>query len=216
MALTRLLCAACLLSGWHAAWAQVSHLHVPELNKDGFDDFLAGNEVVLVKFYQSWCGWCNRLKPHYEEAATKLAALNSSVRLAATDDRDLHKSYDIKLLPTLLLFAGGKKRYQYWAFDYDDLFDAMRTFDTMSLPLGYAFRNYYWLRSLYKFGVKALLKSLHLEQTHFLYDAAPHLLAPLLLLAVLILALLARCCRRRCCRRGPAKDSGNAKTTKTS
>ncbi|CAE7941584.1 pdi-2 [Symbiodinium sp. KB8] len=162
--------------------------------KDGADlnELLSKHPIVMVKFYKEWCGYCKRLKPGFELAAKELQALGSTVRLAATQDDSLMDDFDAKLVPCLMLFANGQPRFRQWGWDHDDVFDFMRTFDTMVLPVGYLFRNYYCLRSLYKFGVRALLKTLKFDAEHPLQVWMPQLLAPLILLALMLLVLLAR------------------------
>eukprot|EP00930_Biecheleria_cincta_P047287 TRINITY_DN32747_c0_g1_i1.p1 TRINITY_DN32747_c0_g1~~TRINITY_DN32747_c0_g1_i1.p1 ORF type:complete len:108 (-),score=7.42 TRINITY_DN32747_c0_g1_i1:62-385(-) len=85
----------------------------------------------------------------------------------------------------------------------------MHTFDTSPVPIGYLERNYYRLRSLYKFAVKALLKTLRVEASHPLNDILPRMLGPLLLVAVAIVVFGAGFCCWCCCRvcRGSAEDN---------
>ncbi|OLP86095.1 hypothetical protein AK812_SmicGene32833 [Symbiodinium microadriaticum] len=71
-------------------------------------------QIVMVKFYKEWL------------AAKELQALGSTVRLAATQDDSLMDDFDAKLVP--------QPRFRQWGWDHDDVFDFMRTFDTMVLP----------------------------------------------------------------------------------
>ncbi|CAE7346835.1 pdi-2 [Symbiodinium microadriaticum] len=185
--------------------------------KDGADlnELLSKHPIVMVKFYKEWCGYCKRLKPGFELAAKELQALGSTVRLAATQDDSLMDDFDAKLVPCLMLFANGQPRFRQWGWDHDDVFDFMRTFDTMVLPVGYLFRNYYCLRSAsprawtvcrtfvfltcaagivdgIRLSVRALLKTLKFDAEHPLQVWMPQLLAPLILLALMLLVLLAR------------------------
>ncbi|CAE7030339.1 unnamed protein product, partial [Symbiodinium sp. CCMP2592] len=126
--------------------------------------------------------------------------------------------FDAKLVPCLMLFANGQPRFRQWGWDHDDVFDFMRTFDTMVLPVGYLFRNYYWLRSLYKFGIRSLLKTLKFDAEHPLQVWLPQLLAPLILLALMLLMLLARCFLAccRCCKSSKVTDvKGDKKNSPT-
>ena len=42
------------------------------LTNDNFDQALADNSVIMVKFYAPWCGHCKSLAPVWEEIATDL------------------------------------------------------------------------------------------------------------------------------------------------
>mmetsp|Transcript_51998 Transcript_51998/g.97271 ORF Transcript_51998/g.97271 Transcript_51998/m.97271 type:complete len:223 (+) Transcript_51998:20-688(+) len=165
--------------------------------KDGADmtNLLAEPpKVMLMLFHNKGCGYCQQLMPGYEEAARKLHSLNSSVKLAATSSRDLLQSFDVKLVPCVFLLVNGEIRYRVWAWDFGDVFDFARTFDTTIQPVGYIFRNYYWLRSLYKFGVQAVMtKMLKMSKQHPLQIWLPQLLAPLIMFALMLLLLIARC-----------------------
>ncbi|QQP38310.1 AGAP010217PAlike, partial [Caligus rogercresseyi] len=90
----------------------VIHLRTPsELNK-----LVSRGERALIMFYAPWCGFCKRLKPVYERAASLLEPRDGA--MAAMDvnapvNAPIRQKYNISAFPTLIFFEGGRDRYAY-------------------------------------------------------------------------------------------------------
>lgn len=108
MRISATLCTVALaLSAVSAAEKDTSD--VVTLTTSSFKDFVKGDQLSLVEFYAPWCGHCQALAPHYEEAATTL--LSDGVRLAKVDctvEEALCSEHEVTGFPTLKVFRDGQ------------------------------------------------------------------------------------------------------------
>ncbi len=80
------------------------------VSAESWDTVLAGTEVpILVDFYADWCGPCKAVAPMVDEIAH--ARTGSAVVLKLDTDRNpaIGTRYDIKGIPTLIAFRGGRE-----------------------------------------------------------------------------------------------------------
>ena len=90
-------CGAALLDGAPA-----------ELNEDQFEPFVQRTELpVLVDFWAPWCGPCRAMAPHFERAAQQMKERVRLVKVNTEDAPGLAARYNIRAIPTLVLFRNG-------------------------------------------------------------------------------------------------------------
>ena len=70
-------------------------------------EVLESKDIWLVEFYAPWCGHCQALEPHWNEAATKLKGKVRLGKVDATAEASLAQKYNVKGYPTIKVFNYG-------------------------------------------------------------------------------------------------------------
>lgn len=83
---------------------------VIELTDSNFEEtVIESKDMWLVEFYAPWCGHCQRLAPHWQEAATELKGKVKLGALDATVHTIMSNKYNVKGFPTIKFFPQGVK-----------------------------------------------------------------------------------------------------------
>ena len=82
---------------------------IRHLGKDDFEEVvLRGDTPVLVDFWAEWCAPCRALAPVLEELAGEFAGRARIAKVDVDDQPELAQRYEIRAVPSLLLFRGGE------------------------------------------------------------------------------------------------------------
>jgi thioredoxin 2 len=74
-----------------------------------FDRHTAKNDIaVLVDVWAPWCGPCRSMAPQFERAAQMLEPDVRLLKLNSDEQPAISARYDIRSIPTMLLFKNGK------------------------------------------------------------------------------------------------------------
>jgi thioredoxin 2 len=75
-----------------------------------FDRLVSRSSLpVVVDYWAPWCGPCRMVAPELQKVAARLAGTVIVVKVNTDELTDLGQRYNIRSIPTLAVFAGGKE-----------------------------------------------------------------------------------------------------------
>ncbi|MGB0358712.1 MAG: thioredoxin TrxA [Litorivicinaceae bacterium] len=82
---------------------------ITTLTNDNFDSVIKDAQTpVLVDFWAEWCGPCKMIAPVLEELSTEYAGRLTIAKLNVDDHREATEKFNIRGIPTLILFKNGE------------------------------------------------------------------------------------------------------------
>lgn len=84
---------------------------VQAVSDDNFEQEVRQSELpVLVDFWATWCGPCKAMAPALDQVAEELAGKVKVVKIDVDANPATMKKYDVRAMPTMLLFKDGMPR----------------------------------------------------------------------------------------------------------
>jgi thioredoxin 1 len=77
--------------------------------KSNFNDILNSEAPVLVDFFADWCGPCKMLAPILKQVKDELTDAVKIVKIDIDKNQSLAVKYQVRGVPTMLLFKNGKQ-----------------------------------------------------------------------------------------------------------
>ena len=84
--------------------------HPDNLGEAAFNAQLAKSDLPLVvDFWAPWCGPCRAMAPAYEKVSHDMHGKARFVKVNTEDEQGLAAKFNIRSIPTLAVFAGGRE-----------------------------------------------------------------------------------------------------------
>lgn len=75
-----------------------------------FKRFVEHNDLpVVVDFWAAWCGPCKQFAPTFEQVASEMSTQACFVKLDTEHNQNTAGAYNIRSIPTLMIFHHGKE-----------------------------------------------------------------------------------------------------------
>jgi len=78
---------------------------------ENFNQLINSKTPVLVDFSADWCGPCKMMKPVLEQLKRRMKGKVRIVKIDVDRNSDLAYKYNIRSVPSLMLFQEGKVRW---------------------------------------------------------------------------------------------------------
>lgn len=78
---------------------------------ENFNELINGQKPVLVDFSAEWCGPCKMMAPVLEQLKDKMEDKVRILKIDVDSNRELAHKYNIRSVPTLMLFQDGKTKW---------------------------------------------------------------------------------------------------------
>jgi thioredoxin 1 len=78
---------------------------------ENFNELIKGEIPILVDFSAEWCGPCKMMGPVLEQLKGKMSEKIRILKIDVDNNRELAYRYNIKSVPTLMLFQNGLAKW---------------------------------------------------------------------------------------------------------
>jgi thioredoxin 1 len=86
---------------------------VKDVSDQDFEaEVLQSDQPVLVDFWAAWCAPCRMIAPTVDQVAQDYSGRAKVVKLNVDDNRETSARFNIRGIPTLLLFKDGQVKDQ--------------------------------------------------------------------------------------------------------
>ncbi len=79
-----------------------------QITDQNYAEIIAGDQLVLIDFWATWCGPCQRLTPIIEQLAEEYEGKAIIGKYNVDEGEDLVAQYGIRNIPVVLFLKGGE------------------------------------------------------------------------------------------------------------
>lgn len=97
------------------------------------NEVLSCSTPVVVHFWAPWCGLCRMIEPLIARLVPQIETQVKFVRVNADESLKLANTYQLKALPTILVFYRGQVLHRFDTFNTGD--DLRRAFGDLKIAL---------------------------------------------------------------------------------
>ena len=101
------------------------------INHEQFHQLMKGDKPVLVDFWAPWCVYCRKISDAYDRIAEQYGDKIEVVKVNIDDNEALAQEQEIEIIPTLVLYQGGKA----WAAMQGRAFVIPEDIQTIFIPV---------------------------------------------------------------------------------
>jgi thioredoxin 1 len=80
----------------------------PIYSEEQFSNLLNRSELIVVKFFATWCPPCKKLKPDFEKASKLYTDLATFAEVDVEICASIAEKYNVVSFPRILIFRKGK------------------------------------------------------------------------------------------------------------
>jgi len=80
--------------------------------KTSFNDIINSETLTLIDFHADWCGPCKILAPILKQVKDELNDNIKIVKIDVDKNQSLAAKYQVKGVPTMILFKNGKQLWR--------------------------------------------------------------------------------------------------------
>ena len=77
-----------------------------------FNEMINGNTPVLVDFYADWCAPCKMMAPIMQQVSRDMEGKVKVIKVDVDKNEEVARKYQIRSIPTMILFKNGKVMWQ--------------------------------------------------------------------------------------------------------
>lgn len=77
--------------------------------QENFNELINGDVPVVVDFWATWCGPCVNFAPTFKSVAEKKEGEVQFVKVDTDAQQALAMEYQIRSIPSIMVFKGGKR-----------------------------------------------------------------------------------------------------------